>query len=85
MRALFIAAHADDVEVCAGGTIQVLTEEDYECWITTSTHHAKERTTEAVEAAGILGASYMPVSGSIRAIVPLLSKSTSSFPLTGSQ
>ncbi len=66
MRALFIAAHADDVEISAGGTIQVLIEEGYEVWTTTTAQHAKERTIEAVEAAEILGAIYIPVVGSIR-------------------
>ncbi len=66
MRALFIAAHADDVEISAGGTIQTLVAEDWEVWITTTTQHAKERTQEAIEAAEHLDATYMPGTGSTR-------------------
>ena len=63
MIALFIAAHGDDVEVSAGGTIQVLIEDGYEVWTTTT---VTDRIGESTEAARILGATYMPYTGSMR-------------------
>ena len=66
MRALFIAAHADDVEISAGGTIQTLVADDWEVWTTITILHPKERITEGVVAARQLGVTFMTVSGSIR-------------------
>ncbi len=63
VRALFIAAHGDDVEISAGGTIQVLIEDGYEVWITTT---VTDRIGESTEAARVLGATYMPYTGSMR-------------------
>ena len=62
MRALFIGAHADDVEIGAGGTIQGLVEEGWDVWTTLSQPTPNERIAEAVEAAKEVGASFMPYS-----------------------
>ena len=66
MRALFIGAHADDVEICAGGTIQTLVADDWEVWTTTTVTGGRTRIGEASEAARQIGATYMPFTGSIR-------------------
>ncbi len=66
MRALFIAAHADDVEISAGGTIQVLIEDGWEVWTTATITPDRERLRESVDAAKILGATIMPYRGDIR-------------------
>ena len=62
MRALFLGSHPDDVEISAGGTIRTLVNEDWEVWISPQFPASWERTEEGIEAAKILGATYMPVS-----------------------
>jgi LmbE family N-acetylglucosaminyl deacetylase len=67
MRALFLGAHPDDVEVCAGGTVAKLTEQgwgvDIYSWV-------YGRGDEAREAAKILGAMWFPYrKGEQRAVV----------------
>lgn len=62
MRALFLGAHPDDVEISAGGTIRTLVDEGWEVWISPQFPASWERTEEGIEAAKILGATYMPVS-----------------------
>ncbi len=66
MRALFIGAHADDVEISAGGTIQVLVAEGWEVWTTLS--RPTDRLGEAVNAAKEIGAFCMPYEGDIAAL-----------------
>ena len=60
MRALFLGAHPDDVEVCAGGTVAKLTGKDWEVVIATP-HPANLRYMEAQEAAGALKATYWAI------------------------
>ena len=62
MRALFLGAHPDDVVVSAGGTLRTLVDEGWEVWISPQFPASWERTEEGIEAAKILGATYMPVS-----------------------
>jgi LmbE family N-acetylglucosaminyl deacetylase len=69
MRALFMGAHPDDVEVSAGGTVQTLVEDGWEVWITTTVYEGSKRLDEGLAAAEILGASYIPVSGTHEEIV----------------
>ena len=68
-RALFIGAHADDVEISAGGTILTLVDQGWEVWITHTEKASRQRMGEAIDAAHILGATYMPYSGDSRALV----------------
>ncbi len=55
--ALFIGAHPDDVEVCAGGTVAKLTADRWEVTIATP-NPGMTRRVEAWKAASILGATY---------------------------
>jgi LmbE family N-acetylglucosaminyl deacetylase len=57
VRALFLGAHPDDVEVGAGGTIARLVDEGWEVNIEIP-YPGKERANEAIAAANILGAGY---------------------------
>ena len=57
MNALFVAAHPDDVEVCAGGTIAKLTSNGWEITIATP-DPGLERRVEGWKAAAILGVTY---------------------------
>ncbi len=59
MRALFLGAHPDDVEVCAGGTVAKLTSREWEIFIATP-NLGTDRTSEARAAAPMLGALYWP-------------------------
>ena len=58
MRALFLGAHPDDVEVCAGGTAAKLTSRDWELVIATPNPYKSQRWLEARDAAMILGGVY---------------------------
>ncbi len=49
MKALFIAAHADDVEISAGGTIQTLVADGWEVWTTTTITEGRTRIGEATD------------------------------------
>ena len=57
MRALFLGAHPDDVEVCAGGTVAKLVANGWEVVIATP-YKNDVRYEEAVRAAAALGAVY---------------------------
>lgn len=55
MRALFIGAHPDDIEISAGGTIQTMLTDSWDVTILINGHSSDERRGEAVDAATILG------------------------------
>ena len=64
MRALFLGAHPDDVEVCAGGTVAKLTGKDWEVNISTPLP-VWTRLLESRKAAESLGAEYQPWSDTL--------------------
>ena len=64
-----LGAHADDVEISAGGTILTLIDQGWEVWITHTEPTSIARMEESIDAAEILGATYMPYTGDSRDLV----------------